>query len=79
MLNLVTMNFEKIGQFLGTVLILGAGMGWYKVDNWTIQFTVVFVLSGIFFIWAGSNLQEKLERRRVRAQDEKEDEEDHND
>ena len=69
------MNFEKIGQFLGTVLILGAGAGWYKVDNWTIQFTVIFVLSGIFFIWAGSNLQEKLERRRVRAQYEKEDEE----
>ena len=73
------MNFEKIGLFLGTVLILGAGMGWYKVDNWTIQFTVIFVLSGIFFIWAGSNLQEKLERRRVRAQYEKEDEEDNND
>ena len=73
------MNFEKIGQFLGTVLILGAGMGWYKVDNWTIQFTVIFVLSGIFFIWAGSNLQEKLERRRVRAQYEKEDRESNND
>ena len=68
------MNFEKIGQFLGTVLLLGAGMGWYKVDNWTIQFTVILASLGIFLIWAGSNLQDKLERRRVRAQYEKEDE-----
>ena len=75
MLNLVTMNFEKIGQFLGTVLIFGAGVGWYKVDNWTIQFTLILASLGIFLIWAGSNLQDKLERRRVRAQYEKEDEE----
>ena len=69
------MNFEKIGQFLGGVLLFGALTAWYKVDNWPIQFTVIFILSGIFLIWAGSNLQEKLERRRVRAQYEKEDEE----
>lgn len=75
MLNLVTMNFEKIGQFLGAVLIFGAGVGWYKVDNWTIQFTVIFVLSGIFLIWAGSNLQEIIDRRRVKALYEKEDRE----
>lgn len=71
MLNLVTMNFEKIGQFLGTVLIFGAGVGWYKVDNWSIQFTVILASLGIFLIWVG----DKLERRRVRAQYEKEDEE----
>ena len=73
------MNFEKIGQFLGTVLIFGAGVGWYKVDNWTIQFAVILASIGIFLIWAGSNLQDKLERRRVRAQYEKEDEEHNND
>ena len=71
MLNLVTMNFEKIGQFLGTVLIFGAGVGWYKVDNWTIQFTVILASLGIFLIWTG----DKLETRRVRAKYEKEDEE----
>ena len=73
------MNFEKIGQFLGTVLLLGALMGWYKVDNWTIQLTLILSLSGVFLIWAGSNLEDKLERRRVRAQYEKEDEEANND
>ena len=73
------MNFEKIGQFIGTVLLLGAGAGWYKVDNWTIQLTVILSLSGIFIIWAGSNLEDKLERRRVRAQYKKEDEEVDND
>ena len=69
------MNFEKIGQFLGTVLIFAAGAGWYKVDNWTVQFTVILALSGIFLFWAG----DKLERRRVRAQYEKEDRESDND
>ena len=69
------MNFEKIGQFLGGVLLFAALTALYKVDNWPIQFTVIFVLLGIFLIWAGSNLQEILERRRVRAQYEKEDEE----
>jgi hypothetical protein len=73
------MNFEKIGQFLGGVFLFGALTAWYKVDNWPIQFTVIFVLSGIFLIWAGSNLQEKLERRRVSAQYENEDRESNND
>ena len=73
------MNFEKIGQFLGTVLLLGAGMGWYKVDNWSIQFTLILAFSGILLIWAGSNLEDRLERRRAKAQYEKEDKEADND
>ena len=68
------MNFEKIGQFIGTILLLGAGMGWYKVDNWTIQLTVIMALSGIFIIWAGSRLEDTLQTRRVRARYQKEEE-----
>jgi hypothetical protein len=73
------MNFEKIGQFLGAVLLLGAVMGWYKVDNWSIQFTLILAFSGILLIWAGSNLEDRLERRRAKAQYEKEDKEADND
>ena len=72
------MNFEKIGQFIGAILLFGAGTAWYRVDSWAIDLTVIMALSGIFIFWAGSSLEEMLRTKRVRARYKKEEEEEKN-
>lgn len=59
------MNLDKIGQFIGTICLLGAGLAWYRVDNWTIELSITLVVSGIFFLWAGTTLEEKIQTRKV--------------
>ena len=73
------MNFEKIGQFIFSILVLGAGAGWLNGSNMTVQITVIMVLLGAFIFWAGSSLEEMLRTKRVKAQYKKEEEEENND
>ena len=74
------MNFEKIGQLIFSVLVLGAGAGWLNSSTtMTIKITVIMVLLGAFIFWAGSSLEEMLRTKRVKARYKKEEEEENND
>jgi glucose uptake protein GlcU len=58
------MNFEKIGQLIGTMLLLGSVLGWMRIDNWSMQPSIIMGVSGILIFWAGTSLEEKIQNRK---------------
>ena len=58
------MNFEKIGQSIGSMVFLGSVLGWMRIDNWSMQASIIIAVSGILIFWAGTSLEEEIQNRK---------------
>jgi len=58
------MNFEKIGQSIGSMVFLGSVLGWMRIDNWSMQASIIMAVSGILIFWAGTSLEDKIQNRK---------------
>ena len=58
------MNFEKIGQSIGSMVFLGSVLGWMRIDNWSMQASIIMAVSGILIFWAGMSLEDKIQYRK---------------
>ena len=58
------MNYEKIGQSIGSMVFLGSVLGWMRIDNWSMQASIIMAVSGILIFWAGMSLEDKIQYRK---------------